>query len=110
MAAENIFRTLGLSSAKRSISMLLFSWFLNVIWLAVNYFWHFASVEVLLAMPLLLLIYAAIALVAYIYWGVRQVREQGVPYAGVMVGVIVAVTLLYLNYNLLQYVLVALRF
>ena len=89
--------------------MMVVSWFLNVLWLALNYFWRFASVEVLLAVPVLLLLYALLALVAYTYWGVREVREKDAPYANVLVGVIVAVTLLYFNYNLLQFVLGALN-
>jgi hypothetical protein len=85
--------------------MMVVAWALNVFWLGLNYFWRFASVEVLLAIPILLLLYALLALLAYTYWGVREVQEQDAPYANVMVGVIVAVTLLYFNYNLLQFVL-----
>ena len=98
----------GVGSATRSILMMVVSWFLNVLWLGLNYFWRFASVEVLLAVPVLLL-YALLALVAYTYWGVREVREKDAPYANVMVGVIVVVTLLYFNYSLLQLVLRALN-
>ena len=76
----------GVGSATRSILMMVVSWFLNVLWL-----------------------YALLALVAYTYWGVREVREKDAPYANVMVGVIVAVTLLYFNYSLLQLVLRALN-
>lgn len=107
--AARIFKGLGLSSSKRSIGMLLLSWLLNIFWLGINYFWRFASVKVLVAVPVLLLIYAAMALVAYVYWGVRQVLEQNAPYANMMVGIIVAITLLYLNYNLLQYMLAAVQ-
>lgn len=103
------FRGIGVGSANRSILMMVVSWFLNVLWLGLNYFWRFASVEVLLAVPVLLLLYALLALVAYTYWGVREVREKDAPYANVMVGVIVAFTLLYFNYNLLQFVLGALN-
>ena len=85
--------------------MLVVAWTLNLLWLGLNYFWRFASVEILLAIPILLLFYALLALLAYTYWGVREVREQDAPYANVMVGVIVAVTLLYFNYNLLEFVL-----
>ena len=99
----------GVGSATRSILMMVVSWFLIVLWLGLNYFWRFASVEVLLAVPALLLLYALLALVAYTYWGVREVREKDAPYANVMVGVIVAVTLLYFNYSLLQLVLRALN-
>ncbi|PRY16228.1 hypothetical protein CLV24_10172 [Pontibacter ummariensis] len=88
--------------------MLVLAWLLNLLWLCLNYFWRFASIEVLLAIPILLLLYALLALVAYTYWGVREVRENDAPYANVMVGVIVAVTLLYFNFNLLQFVLDAL--
>ncbi|WP_255709863.1 hypothetical protein [Pontibacter harenae] len=31
------FSTIGLSSSRRSISMLMLSWFLNVLWLGINY-------------------------------------------------------------------------
>ncbi|MFT2007394.1 hypothetical protein ACMA1I_01860 [Pontibacter sp. 13R65] len=96
---------LGLSSTNRSIFMLLLVWLLNVVWLATNYFWRIATVQVLVGVQVLLLVYGALALVAYVYWGIRQVREQDAPYAGVLVGIIVAITLLYLNVNLLQYVL-----
>lgn len=99
------FRGIGVGSANRSILMMVLSWLLNVLWLGLNYFWRFASVEVLLLIPVLLLLYALLALLAYTYWGVREVREKDAPYANVMVGVIVAVTLLYFNYNLLQFVL-----
>ncbi|GAA4433461.1 hypothetical protein GCM10023188_22970 [Pontibacter saemangeumensis] len=104
-ATARFFRGIGVGSANRSILMMVVSWFLNVLWLGLNYFWRFASVEVLLAIPVLLLLYALLALVAYTYWGVREVQEKDAPYANVMVGVIVAVTLLYFNYNLLQFVL-----
>ena len=89
--------------------MMVASWALNLLWLGINYFWRFASVEVLLAIPILLLLYALLALVAYIYWGIREVQERDAPYANVLVGVIVAVTLLYFNFNLLQFVLSALN-
>ena len=100
-----ILTTLGLSSTNRSIFMLLLVWLLNVAWLGINYFWRIASMQVLVGVQILLLVYGAMALVAYVYWGVKQVREQDAPYANVLVGVIVAITLLYLNINLLQYVL-----
>ena len=96
---------LGLSSTNRSIFVLLLVWLLNVVWLGVNYFWRIASVQVLVGVQILLLLYGVAALVAYVYWGLRQVREQDAPYINVLIGVIVAVTLLYLNVNLLQYVL-----
>lgn len=89
--------------------MMVVSWLLNVLWLGLNYFWHFASTTVLLAIPILLLLYALLALGAYTYWGVREVKEKDAPYANVMVGVIVAITLLYFNYNLLQFVLEAIN-
>lgn len=89
--------------------MMVASWALNLLWLGINYFWRFASVEVLLAIPILLLLYALLALVAYTYWGIREVQERDAPYANVLVGVIVAVTLLYFNFNLLQFVLGALN-
>ncbi|RIJ36802.1 hypothetical protein [Pontibacter oryzae] len=106
-AAAKFFRGIGLSSGNRSILMLVIAWALNLFWLGLNYFWRFASVEVLVALPILLLAYALVALVSYIYWGVRKVREQDAPYANVMVGTIVAITLLYFNFNLLQFVLQA---
>ncbi|WP_092102255.1 hypothetical protein [Pontibacter chinhatensis] len=109
MAAARFFRSIGLVSGKRSMLMLVVSWTLNLFWLGLNYFWRLVSVEVLLAIPVLLLLYALLALVAYVYWGVRQVQEEEAPYANVMVGAIVAVTLLYFNFNLLQYVLQALE-
>ncbi|WP_276497777.1 hypothetical protein [Pontibacter litorisediminis] len=108
-AAARFFRGIGLNSGRRSILMLVVSWTLNLFWLGLNYFWRFASVEVLLAIPILLLLYALLALISYIYWGVREVHEAEAPYANVMVGVIVAVTLLYFNFNLLQFVLQALE-
>ncbi|TPE44790.1 hypothetical protein [Pontibacter mangrovi] len=108
-AAARFFRSIGLPSGKRSLLMLVVAWALNLFWLGLNYFWRFSSVEVLLAIPVLLLLYALLALVSYVYWGVRQVREEDSPYANVMVGVIVAVTLLYFNFNLLQFVLQAIE-
>ncbi len=96
---------LGLSSNNRSIFVLLLVWLLHVVWLGINYFWRIASLQVLVGVQILLLAYATLAVGAYIYWGVKQVREQDAPYASVLVGVIVALTLLYLNINLLQYVL-----
>ncbi|GAB3540818.1 hypothetical protein GCM10027443_39190 [Pontibacter brevis] len=104
-ATAKFFRGIGIGSTNRSILMMVVAWALNVLWLGLNYFWRFASVEVLLAIPILLLLYALLALLGYTYWGVREVREQDAPYANVMVGVIVAVTLLYFNYNLLEFVL-----
>ncbi len=103
------FTGIGVGSANRSILMMVLAWLLNVLWLGLNYFWRFASVEVLLGIPVLLLIYALLALLAYTYWGVRDVQEKDAPYANVMVGVIVAVTLLYFNFNLLQFVLGAIQ-
>ena len=85
--------------------MLVVAWVLNLAWLGVNYFWSLVPVSVLVAIPVLLLLYALIALVAYIYWGVKQVREQDEPYSNLMVGVIVAISLLYLNYNFLEFIL-----
>ncbi len=107
--AAKFFRAIGLSSGKQSILMLIVTWALSLLWLGLNYFWRFASVEVLLAIPIMLLLYALLALIGYIYWGVRQVQEQEAPYANIMVGVIVAVTLLYFNFNLLQIVLQAIE-
>ena len=104
-ATAKFFRGIGIGSTSRSILMMVIAWAMNVFWLGLNYFWRFASVEVLLAIPILLLLYALLALLGYTYWGVREVREQDAPYANVMVGVIVAVTLLYFNYNLLEFVL-----
>lgn len=85
--------------------MLVLVWILNVAWLGLNYFWRVASVNVLLAILILFLAYAVAALVAYIYWGVRDVREKEAPYANLMVGVIIVLTLLYFNFELLQIVL-----
>ena len=96
---------LGLSSTKRSLLMLVVAWVLNLAWLGVNYFWSLVPVSVLVAIPVVLLVYALLALGAYVYWGVKQVREQDEPYANLMVGVIVAITLLYLNYNFLEFIL-----
>ncbi|OKL39070.1 hypothetical protein [Pontibacter flavimaris] len=106
-ATARFFRSIGLISGKRSILMLVVSWTLNLFWLGLNYFWRIASLEVLLAIPALLLLYALLALIGYVYWGVREVQEQDAPYASVMVGVIVAATLLYFNFSLLQFVLQA---
>ncbi|TXK50862.1 hypothetical protein FVR03_04200 [Pontibacter qinzhouensis] len=100
-----LLRGLGLNSTNRSIFMLVLVWLLNVAWLGINYFWRIASLQVLVGVQILLLVYGAMALVAYVYWGLKQVREQDAPYSGVLVGVIVAITLLYFNVNLLQYVL-----
>jgi hypothetical protein len=105
MAGEKevqIFRAMGLGSTRRSILMLVLVWILNVAWLGMNYFWSLVPVSVLIAIPVLLLLYALVALVAYVYWGVKGVREQEEPYANVMVGVIVAITLIYLSYTLLD--------
>jgi hypothetical protein len=85
--------------------MLVVAWALNLAWLGVNYFWSLVPVSVLVAIPVLLLLYALLALGAYIYWGLKQVREEEEPYANLMVGVIVAATLLYLNYNFLDFIL-----
>lgn len=104
-----VFRVLGLGSTRRSILMLVLVWILNVAWLGMNYFWSLAPASVLIAIPVLLLLYALAALVAYVYWGVKGVREQDEPYANVMVGVIVAVTLIYLNYTLLDALLAVSR-
>ena len=103
----NALGALGLGSPNRCIVMLVLVWLLNVLWLGLNYFWRFASVEVLLAVPVLLLLYGLVALLAYVYWGVKRVREEEAPYANVMVGVIVAITLLYFSFTLLQFVLEA---
>ncbi|SIQ56403.1 hypothetical protein [Pontibacter lucknowensis] len=97
-----LFRLLGLGSTRRSILMLVLSWILNVAWLGFNYFWRLVPESVLIAIPVLLLLYGLLALVAYIYWGIKGVREQDEPYASIMVGAIVAITLLYLNYTLLD--------
>lgn len=97
-----LFRVLGLGSTRRSILMLVVSWTLNVAWLGINYFWSLVPESVLIAIPVLLLLYGVLALVAYVYWGVKGVREQDEPYASVLVGTIVAITLLYLNYTLLD--------
>ncbi|MEJ8800963.1 hypothetical protein [Pontibacter sp. H249] len=109
-APASVFRSIGLGSAKRSMLMLVLMWALNIAWLGINYFWRLASVEVLLAILILFLAYAVAALIAYIYWGVRDVREKEEPYANLMVGVIVVITLLYFNFELLQIVLRALEF
>jgi hypothetical protein len=85
--------------------MLVITWLLHVLWLGINYFWHLVPREVLLAVPVLLLLYAILAVMAYSYWGMKQVREQDAPVANVLVGVIIAGTLLYLHYTLLQYLL-----
>ncbi|MCP2042451.1 hypothetical protein [Pontibacter sp. HSC-36F09] len=97
-----LFRVLGLGSTRRSILMLVVAWTLNVAWLGFNYFWSLVPKSVLIAIPVLMLLYGVLALVAYVYWGVKGVREQDEPYASVLVGVIVALTLLYLNYTLLD--------
>ncbi|PKV66709.1 hypothetical protein [Pontibacter ramchanderi] len=97
-----VFRALGLGSTRRSILMLVLAWILNVAWLGFNFFWSLVPESVLVAIPVLLLLYGLLALIAYIYWGVKGVREQDEPYANIMVGVIVAITLLYLNYTLLD--------
>ncbi|MBX0333592.1 hypothetical protein K3G39_10120 [Pontibacter sp. HSC-14F20] len=97
-----LFRVLGLGSTRQSILMLIVAWTLNVAWIGFNYFWRLVSESVLIAIPVLLLIYGVLALVAYVYWGIKGVREQDEPYAGVLVGVTVAITLLYLNYTLLD--------
>lgn len=108
-AAANIFKRIGLGSTKRSILMLVLVWVVNIAWLGLNYFWRIASVDVLLAILIFFLCYAVAALVAYIYWGVRDVRENEAPYANLLVGVIVVVTLLYFNFELLQIVIRALE-
>lgn len=100
-----IFSALGVGSTKQSILKMVIAWVLNLLWLTVNYFWNLVPVAVLIAIPVLLLLYALIALAAYVYWGLKQVREQDEPYANLMVGVIVAGTLLYLNYNFLEFML-----
>lgn len=108
-APAAVFKSIGLGSTKRSMLMLVLVWVLNVAWLGLNYFWRFASVNVLLAILILFLAYAVAALFAYIYWGVRDVREKETPYANLMVGVIIVLTLLYFNVELLQIVLKALE-
>jgi hypothetical protein len=103
-------RFIGLSSAKRSILMLVAAWVISLTWLGFNYFWRFATVELLLAIPVISLIYSLLALVAYIYWGMREmIEQQEDSYAGIVVGAIVAVTLLYFNFNLLQFVMEAIK-
>lgn len=82
--------------------MLVWAWVLNVAWLGFNYFWSLVPMSVLVAIPVLLFAFGLLALAAYIYWGVKGIREQDEPYANLMVGMIVAVTLLYLNYTLLD--------
>ena len=109
-APASVFRSIGLGSTKRSMLMLVLVWIINVAWLGINYFWRFASVDVLLAILMLFLTYAVAALIAYIYWGVRDVREKEAPYANLMVGVIIVITLLYFNFELLQIVLRALEY
>lgn len=108
-APASVFRSIGLGSTKRSILMLVLVWVVNIAWLGLNYFWRIASVDVLLAILIFFLCYAVAALVAYIYWGVRDVRENEAPYANLLVGVIVVVTLLYFNFELLQIVIRALE-
>ena len=103
--AASVFKGFGLSSAKRSIAMLVFVWIVNIAWLGFNYFWRIASIEVLVVILILSLIYAVLALAAYIYWGIRDVQEQEGSYANLLVGVIVAITLFYFNFDLLQIVL-----
>ncbi|WP_439881351.1 hypothetical protein ACSX1A_19750 [Pontibacter sp. MBLB2868] len=103
------FRAIGLRSTKRSILMLVVTWTIGIAWLGFNFFWSIVPVQVFIAVPLLLLVYAVTALVAYAYWGVREVREKDTPYANIMIGVIVAITLLYFNYYLLQIVLILYR-
>ncbi len=85
--------------------MLVVTWILNLVWLILNYFWNLVPVPVLVAIPVLLLLYGLLALAAYVYWGMRRVREEDEPYANVVVGAIVAATLLYLNYNFLEFIL-----
>ena len=82
--------------------MLMMSWTLNVAWLGFNYFWRLVPESALIAIPVLLLLYGLLALLAYVYWGIKDAREQDESYASVLVGVIMAVTLLYLNYTLLD--------
>jgi hypothetical protein len=103
--AAIVFRGFGLSSAKRSILMLVLVWIVNIAWLGLNYFWRIASINVLLAILVLSLVYAIMALVAYIYWGMRDVQERHGNYANLLVGAIVAITLFYFNFDLLQIVL-----
>ena len=103
--AAAFFRFLGLSSTRRSMLVLVLTWVLHVAWLGLNYFWRLVSVEVLLAVPVLLLLFAIVALVAYLYWGIRKVKYEDAPYANVIVGFTIAITLLYFNYSLLQFVL-----
>ncbi|WP_240773230.1 hypothetical protein [Pontibacter sp. SGAir0037] len=103
--AASFFSVTGLSSSRRSLVMQVVAWILNLAWLGINYFWKLVPVAVLVAIPVLLLLYAFVALIAYIYWGMRQVKEDEAPYANVMVGVIVALTLLYLNFKFLQFIL-----
>jgi hypothetical protein len=99
------FKSMGLSSSKRSILAMVVTWVINLFWLGVNYFWGLAGLSVLITVPVVLLLIAIIALAAYIYWGIRKVKEQDAPYANIMVGVIIAVTLLYFNFKFLQFIL-----
>ncbi|MFD2516272.1 hypothetical protein ACFSRY_20540 [Pontibacter locisalis] len=106
-ATAQMLRNIGLRSSKRSILMLVVAWVLSLAWLGVNFFWRFASVEVLLIIPILSLSYAIASLFAFIYWGVRDIRERDSSLANLLVGVIVAVTLLYFNFSLFQFALAA---
>jgi nitrogen fixation-related uncharacterized protein len=103
--AASFFTYLGLSNTNRSILALVLTWILHALWLGLNYFWRLVSVEVLLAVPVLLLLFAVIALVAYLYWGIQKTKYEDAPYANIIVGFTIAVTLLYFNYSLLQLVL-----
>jgi hypothetical protein len=108
--AALVFKAIGLRSSKRSILMLVATWILSLFWLGINYFWRFASIEVLLTIPIILLCYAVVALIAYIYWGVRDIHENDSSYANLLVGSIVAFTLLYFNVALLQFLTSALQY
>ncbi len=77
-------------------------WVLNLAWFGLNYFRQLVPAAVLVAIPALLLLYAILALAAYVYWGLKEIREQDIPYANLFIGVIIAGTLLYLNYQFLQ--------
>ncbi|WP_242926713.1 hypothetical protein [Pontibacter vulgaris] len=97
-----IFRKLSLSSAKKSMAAQLLVWVLNLAWFGFNYFWQLVPAFVLVAVPALLLMYAILALAAYIYWALKEIREQDAAYANLFIGVVIAGTLLFLNYKFLH--------
>lgn len=98
-------RAIGLSSTRRGILAMVVTWILNLLWLILNYFWSLVGYTLLVTIPVILLVIALTALAAYIYWGMKDVKEKDAPYANVMVGVIIALTLLYFNYQFLQFIL-----